>query len=162
MKIKFEFKKTDQFNFNIRTLFRFPSLFVIIIVLVINAVTSIEYYQKGGMAVYIVHLVFFLICFIVLIVLLTAVLLLISSIAKDQSSVLCEHEIDFENDYFIEKTKLNENKYSWDAITKCYVSKNYFTLYVSGSTAHIIPRRYLSESENSQLLQLLKDKKKIK
>ena len=159
MTIRFENTKKDLLYLYLLAIFRLPSMIVIIIVLVANAFLNLDFYREYGLAVYIVFLVLFMLLFMAVVVILQTVLWFFASSAGSQKSVLCSHEIEFGEEGFTERTALNENKYAWAAVTKCRVTGNYILLYVSSSTAHIIPKRYLSDDEIRGLTDILRNRK---
>jgi len=162
MIIKYENKIKDMLYFNILSLFRFPANLIIVIIFAINAVLT--YYESIslGLVFYIIRMIIFITGFIVLIIMITFVLVMILLVVKGFRNILCEHVMEFNNDFFIEKTEFNETKYPWGAIQKLKVTGNYILIYVSSTTAHIIPKRYLSETEIMDLLQLLNNKRPVK
>jgi predicted membrane protein len=158
MVIKFEIKFRDLLFFNIMSMIRFPAGLIILFFFAVNIVTSYNEYAARGIAFFIIHQVIFLAGFVIIILLLSFILILIRFVTGGLKSVLCEHEMEFRDEAFTEKTQFNESRYMWHIVPKCVVMKKYFFIYVSSSIAHIIPKRYLSETEINGIHQLLRNR----
>ena len=63
---------------------------------------------------------------------------------KNNPQVLGQRTMRFEDDFYIVKTVNSESKSSWDAIKNIDETPEYFYLYLSKFTAHVIPKNKIN------------------
>lgn len=121
---------------------------------------NIKYFLlKSGILDFFIAFVIYL-CFVYsILIVFTLVLEIINHLLGRNKAFLCEHEMIFEENYIIEKTKYNENKFAWEVLIKIVENKKYFFLLNTTISAHIIPKKQLNENEIKELKQILEKHK---
>ena len=111
----------------------------------------------------IIVLILWILLFYTLYLFFSLLLMLVSSVFKKDKSFLTNHKITLNDDNLIEETKYGTSIYKWEAIHRMKENKNYLFIYVSPSSAHIIPKKTFSSSDNYKLFfNFIKNKINIK
>ena len=119
---------------------------------IISFINSFKYFN------YLPYFVFrFIFEFAIFFLLLKLVLFLISKFSDwsyfkpdKQKGVICEHTITLTEDYFVERTIVNENKHAWSGIIKITQDKKYIFVYIAVNNAYQIPKKAFQNSKQSQ------------
>ena len=127
MKLKVNITTGDFLRMQMRSLFRFPSIAIIGVVLVLIAVSNLDVFQKYGALVFTCFIVLFILCFLAVSIVMQLVITFIMLKLRDQKSFICDHDFEFEEAWFIERTEYNESRYPWTAVSKYYSTKDIFT-----------------------------------
>jgi predicted membrane metal-binding protein len=148
----------DMIWFNIYSFRKFP-LNIFLIIPAIFIILSNLLLPKEDMALFIILEIIGIYIIITPIMILGLIVFVYLSYKSGKGkNVICDHRLTFTDENFIEKTENNENKYNWNAVVKFNQTKKYNLIYVSGISAHIIPKVYLSNEENEKLADIVLSK----
>lgn len=159
MKIVFKntFKDLIYFNYYIQK--RFPMILIHIFLFGLGVLFNINYLLKLRILDFFIAFVIYLFFVYFIMIVFALVLETINHLTGKTKTFLCEHEMTFKEDYIIEKTKFNENKFTWEVLIKIIENKKYFLLFISNVTAHMIPKKELNENEIKELRLILEKQK---
>ena len=146
--IWFNFHSYKYFPLNLILIL--PGVFIIFINLIIRKELSWSMIILDIIGTYLI--------LIPIVSLLLVVLIFLIYKSGKEKSVICEHELSFSDDSFIEATEYNENKYKWNSVVKFRETKKYLLIYVSGISAHIIPKSFLSNEETNKIVEFVSNK----
>jgi hypothetical protein len=109
----------------------------------------------GGIALALTLAVLFVVAF-ALIMIITLLFIWLFSLfqlrGKKARSVICAHELIFQEEELVEKTAFNTNYHKWTGILNYQLTKTHIRIFIQKLQAHIIPRRELTPEEEKAVL----------
>jgi len=153
MKLQYDLKFKDYFLYNMwHQLQSIPTqLFNISLVFF---VTYAQFIERGVLVGSIVFLIAYILLWFFLQILNLAFL-----ISTKNKSILTVHEVEIQEDSFVESTKYNKSFHYWPGIVKISTFPGVVAVYISAHGAHIIPNRaFVSPDHKSEFVKAINDK----
>ena len=67
-------------------------------------------------------------------------------------SVICQHELEINDDGLVERTEVNETRHSWQGVERIAESDRHVFIYFSAMMAYIIPKESVTSGDPDQFI----------